>query len=184
MIHDILWENYGSWLLTEMGFKKRGYSSMIKQLHYTEFVWSIPLDENRAGDGMKYRAEYIKTFGGNLTDDQVKLLSEQPCSVLEMLVGLAIRCDAEYIGDPKSPRPDLLFWEMCCNLGLDEFKNRGFSHKKCEKQLLILHNWMGKNHKYNGEGTIFPVKNPANDHRKLEIWRQMMEYIYEKLNFE
>lgn len=181
MEHNVLWENYGNWMLTLIGFQKRGYSNLMRQLHHIEFTWNILMDENRAMDGMKYRKEYLAGFGGNVTDFQVDFMKKQPCSVLEMLIGLAIRCDCEYIGDPKNPRPDLLFWEICCNLGLNAFKNRGFSNEKSEQLTEKVNNWLLKNYRSNGEGSIFPVKNPAKDHRNIEIWSQMMEYLTEKL---
>lgn len=181
LAHTALWEGYGSWLLQRVGFRKRGYSNLMEQLHHTEYTWGlIQKDENRAADGMKFRDEYWDSLCGNAPNSLYEDILDTPCSVLEMLVGLAIRVDTEYIGNPKDPRPDIFFWEMCCNLGLKDYKNSAYKREKVD---VILQNWLTKNHNYNGFGTIFPVSHPINDHREMEIWSQMMEYLTENYHF-
>lgn len=172
-----LWEPYGNWLLLNIGFRKRGYGKLMDHLHRTIFTWTIERDENRAEDGMKYRTEFWSSLGGNAPENLKNSLLNKPCSVLEMLIGLAIRVENEYIGDPENPHPEVFFWEMCCNLGLDEFKNKGFSAKKCgncDKKLLT---WLKRNHNSDGFGSIFPIKNTERDLKNVEIWSQCMEYL-------
>lgn len=183
------WEEYGAWLLQYIGFKKRGYSSLMGELHNIDFHYSIERDGNRASDGVDLRYIYLRNFknmdekGFNFIRDCLFYRSDtvesRACSVLEMLVALADRCEKEYIGDPKSPHPDVIFWEMCCNLGLDEFVNRGFSNRKREKLDEICEIWMDRRHEKNGKGGLFPVKRPSKDHRIVEIWSQMMDYLSE-----
>lgn len=172
---DNIWENYGSWLVQHVGFKKRGYSKMLRQLHGTSFHYVHPMDENRAVDGVRLRWEFLDEF----KSDDVNGAFDCDCSVLEMMIALAIRCDNEYIGDPRNPRPDQFFWKMCENLGLDQFKNQGFSKVKEAELDAVLQNWMHHNYDFRGNGGLFPVKKTERDHRKLEIWSQMMEFISE-----
>lgn len=170
-----LWESYGVWLIRRVNFSKRNYSSLMKKLHNTPFKWVIERDENRASDGLCYR----EFFFHSLDSEKIyRQFNEEmyPCSVLEMLVALAIRVDDEYIGDPSNPHPENIFWEMCCNLGLENMKNdENFEAEFLKK----INKFLEKDYDFNGKGGIFPVKHPKKDHRKIEIWSEMMEYLSE-----
>lgn len=176
---DDIWEAYGSWLIQHVGLKKRGYSKLFQRLHNTHFYYTHPMDSNRSVDGMCLRDVFLDEVDLHKNLISFPTSSMGDCSVLEMLVALAIRCDNEYIGDPKNPRPDQFFWQMCENLGLDRFKNAGFSKKKEAELDDILQNWMYRKHGSDGVGGLFPVKNPKNNHREIEIWKQMMEFLSE-----
>ena len=65
------------------------YRKLLTLLHSIEFRYSIDRDENRAIDGIDLRYYYSFTNG---YDDLSEFL-EGPCSVLEMMVALAIKCE-------------------------------------------------------------------------------------------
>ena len=177
---DNIWNNYGEWLLNYVGFTNMStrdgrplvdqYVKLMDHLHNVPFEWKIQLDENRTKDGLALRYDFFDDCGVSGAD------FERPCCVLEMLIGLALRISDEYIGDPSDEHPELIFWDMICNLGLDQFKNNRFDVSEVDK---ILYIWMRREFKSDGYGSLFPLKSATFDQRKCEIWSQMMAYLSE-----
>lgn len=170
------WDRYGEWLIRRVGFVKKGYSKLFKALHDTEFYWTIDRDRNRAEDGIDLRNEYLSERLG-----EGSLGVEDPfrreCSVLEMLVALAIRVEDEFIGAPGDEHPDRFFFDMLKNLDFDYMSDRHFDRECVDR---ILNNWMSRRFTRGGLGSPFPVMNDRRDQREFEIWDQMNHYIYEK----
>jgi hypothetical protein len=103
---------YLDWLAPQVGVAERtgSYSDLILLLGLKEFVWLIPHDDNRIGDGLDIRQEFYSETGveGDLG----------PCTVLEVLVALSRRLS--FIADgPKEGWA----WQLICNLELDKFKD-------------------------------------------------------------
>lgn len=167
-----IWKQYEEWLLNEAKFRKRGYKKLIDQLHTTPFKTCIKMDKNRAGDGLYLRRRFCEETGMN----EHALDYYDGCHILEMLIALAIRIDDEYIGNPANPSPDGFFWKMIVNLGLESYTDRRYDE---DEVFDILIKWMTRIFKKNGKGSIFPIKKPVEDQRKLQIWDQAMEYLSE-----
>ena len=93
------------------------YWCLFSLMHKTEFTWFVPNDGNRAGDGEDLRNEYssYSTYGW---------ANYGPCTMLELLIGLAKRMD-DMIGieplssilQPNTAVP-LYISELLNNLGL------------------------------------------------------------------
>jgi hypothetical protein len=164
------WDEYIDWLLDRINFNLKGYKKLIDILSTREFYWSVDHDDNRAEDGKILREEFFDEIGVSGAH------WESDCTVLEMLIGLSIRMDLEYVGNPSDPHPDYIFEAMLDNLGLLDYKDRSFSTDEVND---ILDTWLGRDFAYNGEGSIFPIENPICDQREREIWSQMQAYIGE-----
>lgn len=160
-------DDYFDWLLDKIDFNRRGYNDLMQTLFEIPFVIIIDRDKNRELDAMDLFYEYI---------DSRTSIYRSYISVLEILIALAIRIDNEYIGDPSDPNPEHIFWEMCCNLGLEKYTNRKFNYDSVRS---IIEEWLYRDFDYDGEGSIFPIKDPIQDQRKIEIWSQMQEYLSE-----
>lgn len=172
------WERYGEWLVEHLlGFTRKRYDCLMNRLQFTPFVYSIDHDRNRAVDGIFLREDYIDVYLGGEGDicPPVEWKPDQ-ASVLEVLVALAFRIDDEYIGNPADPKPELIFWEMCCNLDLQKFMNRYYDPLAVDFRLNV---WMMRAFEYGGQGSIFPLKHPRQDQRTIEIWSQMQAYLTE-----
>lgn len=171
------WDRYGNWLVRKVGFVKKDYSKLLKTLHNTEFYWlpSMDRDRNRAEDGIELRNEYLSE---RLSDGSLRSADpfHRECSVLEMLVALAIRVEDEFIGVPGDEHPDRFFFEMIKNLGLDDAMDYDYDQGRVEGCLSM---WMGRRFSSRGLGSPFPVCNDRRDQRDFEIWDQMNHYIYE-----
>ena len=78
---------------------KPSYKKLLYFLHSTDFTYSLALDGNRFDDGIELRYRY--DYENDL--EQVKVaryLDDKPCSVLEMMIALAIRLEEHIMSDP------------------------------------------------------------------------------------
>lgn len=151
---------------------KTKYSKLYNQLMESPFEWSVMMDENRQGDGRFQREVFLCSNKHDLQS-----FVDKPISVLEVLIGFAMRLEREFITeDPTNPRPDILFWPMICNLGLDKFDN---SHYDSDKVYNIVAKWVTREYRQDGKGGIFPLKHPREDQRNVELWRQGTAYLWE-----
>lgn len=170
-IKDNLWNDYREWLLDQVGFyqlkKGHSYNELMAFLHNTEFTAIIKRDENRIKDGLYLRRNYGVDFNQE----------DFPCSVLEVLVALAIRVEREYLGDPGNEHPEHLFLEMIDNLGLSWYNDLRYREEKVYK---IVSDWLERRFYSSGLGSICPLKGRTRDQRVVEIWDQMMAYINQR----
>ena len=168
--------DYYQWLLEHVDAYKEpyyNYSLLLHELHSIEYKWGLENDENRATDGVDLRKLYMDE--NNIPDLFYK--EGINCSVLEMLVGLAIRCDNEIMYDGGPSRAGKLFWIMIENLDLDRCSDDQFNSKYVHQQ---IDRWLSRDFKRNGRGSPFPlnVRN-CRDQRKVTIWKQMCGYLSE-----
>lgn len=161
-------KTYFMWLLDVAHFDRLNYRDLMEFLYSEEFRWILSRDESRAVDGRYLRDDY--------EDETGIVVPNVPVSVLEVLVALSLRIDSEYISDMDAPRPELIFWQMIKNLGLDLMTDRHFNERKARENLDI---WMNREFRADGFGSIFPLKRPFQDQRKIEIWSQMLGYLSE-----
>lgn len=175
---SIEWKEYEEWILKLLGFRKKNMTKLMDWLHTHPFVWleSMPMDHNRNNDGLNLREDY-EDINGILVLDEECMLNDCQCSILEMLAGLAIRIDREYIGSPGECKPNAIFMEMLNNLDLLRYNDRKFHKDAVEK---IVLRWLSRNFDRNGSGSIFPLKRSDIDQRDCQIWSQMQAYISEK----
>ena len=175
MFQDQIINDYFEWL---WNFTKcRGHSQnrkIITLLHNIEFRYSIPMDANREEDGIDLRYRFITEVGIPKNYQEVYAYLDGPCSVLEMMIALAIRCEESIMDDPDiGDRTSEWFWLMMKNLGLDYMNDRKFDRNIAEEKISIF---LDRKYKRNGEGGLFVV-NGRRDLRKVEIWYQMCWYL-------
>ena len=175
MFRDQIINDYFEWL---WNFTKcRGHSQnrkIITLLHNIEFRYSIPMDANREEDGIDLRYRFITVVGIPKNYQEVYGYLDGPCSVLEMMIALAIRCEESIMDDPDiGDRTSEWFWLMMKNLGLDYMSDRKFDRDIAEEKISIF---LDRRYKRNGEGGLFVV-NGRRDLRKVEIWYQMCWYL-------
>lgn len=150
--------------------KEISYRKLLTLLHSMEFTYTIPRDENRAADGvdLRWRFAYLE----NCRDLYEYL--EGPCSVLEMMIALSIRCE-NMMDDPrKGDRTAQWFWGMITNLGLGAMHDANFDKKYVES---AVERFLNREYEPNGEGGLFTVRNRDTDLRTVEIWYQLCWYL-------
>lgn len=152
--------------------EKISFDKLLAHLHDTEFRYSIPLDENRAMDGIDLRYRFAAECGYR---DSAVLELPDYCSVLEMMIALSIRCEEYIMDDPMiGDRTGQWFWEMITSLGLGSCYNDRYDHAAVEA---IITRFLDRDYEPNGKGGLFTIRNCEVDMRDLEIWRQLMRYL-------
>ena len=161
--------------------KKISYSKLLHHLHNAEFKYYIDMDGNRACDGvdLRYRFAYENEYEDAMV---ATYLDDRPCSILEMMVALALRCEENIMDDPEiGNRIDQWFWGMIDNLGLSKETN---SHYNANTVDYILDRFLNREYDRNGKGGLFVIHNPQNDMRGVEIWTQLCWYLDDFLHRE
>lgn len=177
-------EMYFEWLCSKaypVANEKNNHRLLLQCLHNIVFRWSwkIPNDKNRYTDGvdLRYRFGYELEIDDQIIHDEVDICE---CSVLEMIVALAMRCEDEIMYDPvygvRYERWVLLMFD---NLGISDMDNDNFNQEYVEyrvnKMLNRAYNPDGSN------GALFVVETEY-DLRTVEIWYQCMWYLTNIMN--
>lgn len=152
---------------------QRYYQTLLDTLDDTEFTWFIPNDSNRAVDGINLRSRFADEH--NMDYANIRNILAGPCSLLEMMVGLACRCEDGIMGNIEyGDRTPQWFWVMIDNLKLyqmdDERYNEDYVHD-------VIDSLLNRTYKRNGIGGLFYVPDCRRDLRKVEIWYQMCWYL-------
>ena len=146
------------------------YRKLLMHLHNTAFVYSIPMDANRAENGEHLRHKFALRYG---IDENYLDIGE--CSILEMMIALAIRCEEEIMYDPNiGDRTAQWFWGMVVNLGLGEYTDEYYNRREVD---YILERFLNHEYEPDGRGGLFRVRGCESDLRNVEIWYQMLWYL-------
>lgn len=154
-------------------FRIRTYYNLLAALHNREFVWRIPNDENRAEEGVCLRSRFASDIG--FDQNEIYLEMPEECSVLEMMIALAIRCEENIMSDPQiGDRTTQWFWGMVRSLGLTGMRDEYFNIREFNR---IIDIFLDRKYKRTGEGGLFTIKNVTSDLRDVEIWHQLCWYL-------
>ena len=155
--------------------KQISYRKLLTRLHNTEFVYLIPKDQNRAEDGIDLRYRFAIT---NNCEDPLDVIMDDldgPCSVLEMMVALSMRCEESIMDDPDiGDRLGQWFWEMIVNLGLGSMLDNRFDKAYVDE---TIDRFLNREYEPNGKGGLFTIRNCDVDLRNVEIWNQLCWYL-------
>ena len=178
MTKNELINQYFDWMyqiVVNNRYSKNSYQKLFSRLYDTEFIYTIPMDGNRAEDGidLRYRFGHEQNY-----DDYIiaSFLDDRPCSVLEMMIALSIRCEEHLMDNPDiGNRTGQWFWEMLGSLGLDDMTDICYDRRYVDR---VLDRFLERDYEPNGEGGLFVVNN-GRDMRATEIWYQMNYYLSE-----
>ena len=151
------------------------YRKLLMHLHSTQFRYSIRKDADRAGEGVNLRWRFV--CENNFGYDRNALLAELdgPCSVLEMMIALAIYCEEHIMDDPGiGDRTGQWFWGMVSNLGLGGMTDEHFDRRLVEES---IDRFLDRQYAPNGKGGLFTIKNCKHDLTKVEIFYQLCWYL-------
>lgn len=162
--------------------KRLAYKRLLNRLHDIEFTYIIPMDENRVQDGidLRHRFGYDCRYSDAMVDNNLDL-DPNSCSVLEMMVSLALSCEEHIMDDPTiGDRTGQWFWTMIESLGLDGMRDNKFDIDYVD---MIVMSFLNRDYEPNGEGGLFTLKQCRRDLRNVDIWYQMMWYLTENFDF-
>lgn len=178
----IIRNNYLNWLYENMCNGRvivYTYHDLFRALYNTEFRSFIDMDENREQDGCDLRYRFINYIKDDHYEhyslDDIEKALDKPCSVLELMIALAIRCEENIMSDPSyGNRTQQWFWNMIANLGLHDMQDGSFDEVIFKK---IMTTFIERRYTHDGKGSLFYVRNCSEDMRNLEIWKQLFIYL-------
>lgn len=177
-------QEYFEWLYGKIGSRtdrnpRHSHRILAEHLFRREFYWSVPNDDNREGDGLQLRDDFCDERGCWAGSD---FPIQEPCTVLEFLIGLAERFSFEADELFKHTTVGDCFWHMLGNLGLKAYNDEYCMTLEAEASELIdwtITQLLDREYEYDGEGGLFPLRYPQRDQRETEIWYQMSAYLLE-----
>ena len=176
-------EEYFAWMYQlvcgAQTLKNLSYRMLLLHLNEREFIPVIDMDENRVADGIELR--YRFGYEHRLPEPVIAVeLDIRPCSILEMMLALSLRCEEHIMADSDiGDRTGQWVWNMIVNLGLASMNDARYDRKKVDE---ILDRFLNREYEFHGEGGLFTVRHGHRDMRKAEIWYQAMWYFNEYLN--
>lgn len=147
------------------------YRKLLSHLHSIEFRYLISRDENRAEDGLELRHMFV--YENNYRDD-VELYLDGPCSILEMLIALSLKCEGIVDNALFGDRTQQWFWGMISNLGLGSMTNNNYDDIYVED---VIERFLDRNYEPDGRGGLFTIRHCEEDLRDVEIWHQLCWYL-------
>lgn len=174
MAQEDVKRKYFQWICSVVCDKRHPmyrYERLLYALHDREFTFMMDMDENRAADGIDLRNRFVHEFGCF----HHRGFDTGPCSVLEMMVALSIRCEEHIMDDPEiGNRTGEWFWLMIDNLDLMSMDNDNFNVAYVDEVIDIF---LAREYHPNGRGGLFPAPSFGYDMRTIDIWYQMMRYL-------
>ncbi len=183
MTKDELINKYFEWMYNlvcaDEYYKNLSYRKLLYFLHDTDFTYTIAMDGNRESDGIGLRYRFGNAYG---YEDAIvtSYLDDRPCSVLEMMIALSMRCEEQIMDDPtEGNRLGEWFWNMIVSLGLGSMSDDKFDKRRVKQ---IVNKFLNREYQPNGKGGLFTVEHTKQDMRTVEIWYQLCWYLDEYLN--
>ncbi len=180
MTKEVLQSKYFDWMYDlAVGDRYLSYRKLLKKLDDTQFTWTIPMDGNRAEDGIDLRYRFGRM--NDYPDAMIaSLLDDRPCSVLEMMIALAVRCEEHIMYDPDvGDRTRHWFLGMIQSLGLNHMTDRNYIPEYVEDTIRRL---LNREYEPDGRGGLYTIPGYDGDLRNIDIWYQMCWYLNEYLD--
>lgn len=165
---------YFAWMWNMLCKRQReSYQILLSHLHRVDFTYTLPMDGNREEDGinLRYRFGYEAGYENAAV---ASLLDDRPCSVLEMMAALAVRCEEIMADDRYGDRTAKWFWDMINSLGLSGMYDAAYDGRYVNR---VMMRFLNREYKPNGEGGLFTIPRCPRDLRDVEIWYQANWYL-------
>ena len=152
------------------------YRKLLRFLHNADFRYSILRDQNRAEDGIDLRYRFALTRGEDPDEiNEITYILERPCTVLEMIIALAIRAEETIMDDAMiGDRTAQWFWNMVTNMGLGSVTDGNFDPEHVRRK---VDKFLDRKYSPDGRGGLFTVRDCDCDLREVEIWYQLCWYL-------
>lgn len=164
-------EKYWKWMISLVN--AREYTRLCQILENIPFTYDLVMDGNRADDGINLRYRFGREMG--YSDREIATLDMSDCSVLEMMVALAIRIEVSIMDDPlQGDRTAVWFHEMLQSMELDMYTNLYVDANEVTRKVYRM---LNRTYWSTGQGGLFTIPHCREDLRQVEIWYQMCWYF-------
>ena len=172
-------DRYFQWICQiAMNGEAETHQRLLRFLFNKDYRYIHLRDENRESDGIDLRYRFGYETNASLSEIS-RELDDRPCSVLEMMVALALRCEENIMRDfAVGDRTHEWFKDMLYSLNLykdDQHFNEAVANT-------IIEMFLDRHYTPDGRGGLFHLRHPYEDLRQVETWCQAMWWIDEKLN--
>ena len=148
------------------------FRKLLTHLSDIEFTWVLPMDRNRSDDGISLRYRFAYEVG---YESHVAEYIEGPCSVLEMMIALAINMDEDIMDNPAyGDRTGQWFWGMIVSLGLGGMNDHRYDDRLVDD---VIGDFLRRDYDPDGRGGLFTIKGCNRDLRDMEIHIQRNYYL-------
>lgn len=177
MVRITIKQDYFEWmfdLVCKGRFSQNNsYRELLSYLHSVEFTYHLASDSDRASDGI-----YLRHRFASLNDNYrfvMNQIDDGPCTVLEMMIALAMRCEEAIMDNPKfGNRTGQWFWKMVTTLGLGHMIDSRFDEQYVEE---TIDTFLARRYSQNGQGGLFMIRDCDYDLRRIDIWTQAMWFL-------
>jgi hypothetical protein len=172
--YDLAEQAYYEWLTDMLPGWRSGHSRLLRQLFETPFQYAVGTDANRIDDGMELRSRFCweRGYSANVRHE---LKNRRECSVLEIMISMALRCEEEfmtlYTEDERTER--WVGW-MIRSMDLDRFTDGQYDPDAVHAALQSM---MIRDYSPDGRGSLFYIPGYRGDMRQIDLWEQMMCWI-------
>ena len=178
MTQELLLNEYFDWMYNlvfdEKYFREISYKKLLWRLHDIPFIYILDMDECRSEDGveLRHRFAYENHY---LDKEMIAEYLEGPCSVLEMMVALSLRCEEEImLNTDIGNRTGKWFWNMLVSLGLESMDDCDYNEMYTDD---VIDRFLYREYSPDGVGGLFTIDNSYEDLRNVDIWYQMLWYL-------
>lgn len=150
------------------------YRKLLRHLHNTNFVGTNRSDNDRVHDGIGLRHRFATRYD-KFPYNYVSRSLEGECSLLEMMIALAIRCEETIMSDARlGDRTAFWFWKMINTLELGGMTDSNYDEIHVDWVLCRFEN---RDYAPDGTGGLFKVRGTNYDFRRMTIWKQMCCFL-------
>lgn len=185
MTDNQMWAEYYKYLYQivcggDENLKNISWSMLIGHLFIVPFRYSyISMDGNRLEDGLNLRDRFAD-YAGYPPAQVESLLNRYECSVLEVMIALALRMEEETMASTEfGDRTSQWFWYMIISLGLSGMTDDHYDSDYVDDR---INAFLDREYAPDGQGSLFWVPGTKKDFRNIEIWYQMCEYLNSTIN--
>lgn len=153
------------------------YGKLLDRLYEWSYEAFLPMDENREADGIDLRYRY--GYECNIPNPEIaSYIDVMPCTMLEMMVALALRCEREIMSSQEhGDRSALLFWEMISNMGLITMHDLNYDVRYVDD---VVDRFLSGDIEPDGTGGLFIINNMRGTNlSSVELWAQANWYLEE-----
>lgn len=152
----------------------KSYLDLFYLLRDIPFTYELEMDKNRLDDGLDLRYRFGEYVNYSRTTIN-RYFKHELCSVLEMMIALAIRLEEHIMYDSEfGDRTAKWFWSMIDSLGLSCMDDSNFDEEYSYDAIM---RWLDRDYESNGEGGLFTIEKTNFDLREVEIWYQACWYL-------